>query len=77
MEGMRRGDPLQLALDLDADNTISAAEIAQAATSLLKLDKNGDGSVSLDETRPAFGPGGPNNGLNNGPNMDRRNPPQQ
>jgi Ca2+-binding EF-hand superfamily protein len=45
------------ALDADHDNTLSAAEIGNAATVLKQLDKNGDGRVTADEF-PA-GRGGP------------------
>ncbi len=51
--------PLIKALDADADGTIDAAELAKAAESLKKLDKNGDGKLTPDEYRPPGGPGGP------------------
>lgn len=41
--------PIAAALDVDGDGVLSAAEIAQAATNLLKLDKNGDGQLTADE----------------------------
>lgn len=53
--------PLVNALDADSDGEISAAEIANAAAALKKLDKNGDGKLTRDEfmgQRPG-GPGGP------------------
>ncbi|MBS1856028.1 MAG: hypothetical protein JST11_11730 [Acidobacteria bacterium] len=53
--GFMRMDPLLAALDTDANGEISAAEIAAAATSLKKLDKNGDGQLTEDEVRPGFG----------------------
>jgi Ca2+-binding EF-hand superfamily protein len=56
--GGMRGDPLFIALDLDGDGSISAAELAKAAPALRKLDKNGDGKLSEDELRPTFA-GGP------------------
>jgi hypothetical protein len=37
------------ALDTDGDGELSAAEIANASKSLLKLDKNGDGKLSAEE----------------------------
>jgi Ca2+-binding EF-hand superfamily protein len=43
------------ALDANHDGEISAAEIDNAATSLRTLDKNGDGRITEDEVRPAFG----------------------
>jgi len=47
--GMFRQDPVLNALDLNHDGTISAEEIAAASTSLLTLDKNGDGQITPDE----------------------------
>lgn len=49
---MMRGDMIFNALDTDHDGEISAAEIAAASTSLLSLDKNGDGQIAADEMRP-------------------------
>lgn len=45
-------NPLFEALDLNHDGVISADEIAKASDSLKKLDKNGDGQLTHDETRP-------------------------
>ena len=50
-----RMDPILAALDADSDGEISAGEIAAAATTLKKLDKNGDGQLTEDEVRPSFG----------------------
>jgi Ca2+-binding EF-hand superfamily protein len=36
-------------LDLDKDGSLSAAEIEAAPQSLLKLDKNADGTISRKE----------------------------
>lgn len=47
-----RMDPILNALDADHDGIISAAEIANAPTALLTLDKNGDGQLTADEFRP-------------------------
>ena len=47
--------PAFTTLDSDSDGTISATEIAKAATALKALDKNGDGKLTEDEVRPAFG----------------------
>ena len=47
------------ALDTDGDGELSAAEIANASKSLLKLDKNGDGKLSAEELMPTP-PGGTN-----------------
>jgi hypothetical protein len=44
--------PIIAALDTDGDGVISAEEIANAAASLRKLDKNGDGQLTPDEYRP-------------------------
>lgn len=44
--------PIFKALDTDGDGVISADEIAAAATSLLKLDKNGDGQLGPGEYNP-------------------------
>ena len=72
-EGGHRPPPSPLfeALDLDHDGVISAAELAKAAESLKKLDRNGDGQLTHDEVRPPRpegerggerqGPGGPQN----------------
>ena len=47
-------DPLMRALDLNHDGVLDADEIANAATSLLTLDKNGDGQLTPDELRPTW-----------------------
>jgi Ca2+-binding EF-hand superfamily protein len=47
-----RVNPLMMALDADKNGTLSAAEIAAAATALKTLDKNSDGSIQPDELRP-------------------------
>ena len=61
--GMRRPmSPLMMALDADQDGNLSAKEIQQAAASLKKADRNGDGKIEGEEMRPPFGgrgPGGP------------------
>lgn len=54
--------PIVMALDADQDGEISAKEIESAVAALKKLDKNGDGKITMDELRPDFegmGPGGP------------------
>ena len=53
--------PIIEALDLNKDGIIDADEIAKAAESLKKLDKNGDGKLTPEEYRPQRpgGPGGP------------------
>jgi hypothetical protein len=70
--------PIFAALDTDGDGVISAAELANAAASLAKLDKNGDGKLTPDEfmgprgegrgPRGHGGPGGPGHG--HGPHPD-------
>jgi len=45
--------PLMQALDADQDGSLSPAEIENPAKALAKLDKNGDGTLSTDELRPA------------------------
>jgi len=67
--GGMRPDPVFTALDTDHDGVISSAEINAAAASLKTLDKNGDGQLTEDEVRPAFG------GRGRGPRPD--GPPQQ
>jgi len=41
-----------IALDANHDGILDAAEIANASAALLKLDKNGDGQLTLDELCP-------------------------
>jgi hypothetical protein len=45
-------DPIMLALDANGDGSLSAAEIANATTSLSALDLNKDGKLTPDEYRP-------------------------
>jgi hypothetical protein len=56
--------PLIEALDPNNDGVIDQQEIANASAALQKLDKNGDGKLTLEELRPPQregepGPGGP------------------
>jgi Ca2+-binding EF-hand superfamily protein len=44
--------PLIAALDANRDGVIDEEEIAGASAALKKLDKNGDGKLTLDELRP-------------------------
>jgi Ca2+-binding EF-hand superfamily protein len=50
--------PVFAALDGDHDGTVSDAELAGAPAALKTLDRNKDGTLSVDEIRPSFGPGG-------------------
>lgn len=57
---MLRRLPLMMALDADSDGTLSAKEIEGAAAALKKLDKDGDGKITMAELAPrGMGPGGP------------------
>ena len=65
--GQRQPPPLINALDANHDGVIDAAEIANAPAALKKLDKNGDGKLTMDEFRPPrpqgeSGGGGPQGG---------------
>jgi len=46
-------DPVAAALDTDHNQILSSAEIAAAPTTLLTLDRNHDGQLTLEELRPA------------------------
>jgi Ca2+-binding EF-hand superfamily protein len=58
-DGGGPGSRLASALDADRDGVISGAEISASSGALKALDGNGDGRLTGDELRPAFGPGGP------------------
>ena len=60
-QGFRPVSPIIEALDINKDGTIDAEELAKAAESLKKLDKNGDGKITEEEFRPQrpAGQGGP------------------
>jgi hypothetical protein len=51
-------NPLFDALDANKDGEISAEELSGAVAALKKLDKDGDGKLSREETRPTGGFGG-------------------
>jgi len=68
--GQRIFSPLIEALDSNKDGVIDAVEIAQAAESLKKLDKNADGKLTEEEFRP-MRPGGQGQG---GPGQGGRGP---
>src|SRR5579863_9648340 len=65
--GMMRSPAFE-ALDTDHDGIISARELANAATALKSLDKNGDGKLTEDEVRPQMG----GRGRGDGPRGDGR-----
>src|SRR5258708_23501918 len=52
--------PLMIALDVNTNGVLEAAEIANASAALLKLDKNRDGKLSADELIPPPPPGSTN-----------------
>lgn len=51
-DGPRPIPPLMAALDANHDGVIDEAEIKNASEALRKLDKNGDGKLTLEELRP-------------------------
>ena len=57
--GPPHGDGLFNALDADGDGTVSAEEIAAAATTLKKADTNGDGVIDRRDFRPPPPPPAP------------------
>lgn len=70
--GMMRMDPMLRALDKDSDSELFEDEVTDAAISLSKLDKNKDGSLTMDELRPDFGRRGPRGGPGGGRGRGRR-----
>jgi hypothetical protein len=52
---MMAGGPLHAALDANNDRTIDADEMKGAPAALLKLDKNNDGQLTIEEIAPARG----------------------
>lgn len=66
-DGTRPPRPaVDLALDLDGDEMISATEIAKAPSSLKKLDLDGDGRLTREELRPKGPEGAPGAGQGKG-----------
>jgi hypothetical protein len=51
-----RGDTIRQALDTNGDHQLDADEIKNAAASLAKADKNGDGRLDHEEFRPPLPP---------------------
>ena len=47
-----RMDPILAAVDTNGDGVISADELHNAAASLKKLDKDGDGKITREEATP-------------------------
>ena len=60
MGGGGGGNEMFTAVDSNGDGALDAAELANAAAALKKLDKNGDGTITKDEvaTTGGFGMGG-------------------
>ncbi len=69
-------NPFVDALDTNGDREISEEELKNATASLLKLDKNGDGKLTDDETRPPRPEGGAREGRDPGPPRDGQGPPR-
>jgi len=67
--------PFFMVLDADQDKELSAEEIAAASEILAKMDKNGDGKITLDEVRRPDGEGGRPKGPGGPPPGDRPVPP--
>ena len=68
--GMMAGGPLVAAIDANSDRTIDADEIKGAPAALLKLDKNSDGQLTIEELAPARGNRAGQDGER--PNRERR-----
>ena len=71
--------PLFAALDTNGDKVLDADEIKNAAESLKKLDKDGDGKITMEEMRPARPDGdrGPGPGQGEGQRPRREGPPRE
>lgn len=72
-EHARPVDPVMLALDANADGSLSPAELVNAAVSLTALDADKDGKLSADEFRPLPPEGAPaaGSGPRSGSGSDR------
>ena len=53
MREMMRRMPVMATLDADDDGTLSASELESAGEALRKIDRNGDGDLTIDEIRPS------------------------
>lgn len=73
----RPAPPMLAALDADGDGVISATELANAAASLAKLDKNGDGQLTPEEFMGGRGPRGGGRGPGGPGRGPRPNAPQE
>ena len=56
-KGGKHVPPLVAAVDSNSDGVIDSNEIANAPESLKKLDKDGNGKLTVDEVRPEHPPG--------------------
>lgn len=75
--GRRPGPPIVGALDTNKDGVIDATEVANATAALKTLDKNSDGTLTMEEIGPR-GPRGPRGGGPDGAGNKRRpHPPEQ
>ena len=81
-DSQRQRPPLIAALDANNDGVIDEAEMANATAALKKLDKNGDGKLTMDELMPPRqqggprGPGGPDGAGVGGPEGRRPGGPE-
>ena len=58
MRGRRQIPPVVEVLDANHDGVVDADEIANASSALKKLDRNGDGKLTMDELMPPPPPQG-------------------
>ncbi|QDS96019.1 EF hand [Roseimaritima multifibrata] len=72
--GSQQSPPWLRIFDTNGDGELSASEIAQASSSLLKLDRNQDGQLTAEELHPGGGPG-MQNGRSRGPGQGQAQRP--